>query len=77
MSSITESAQAFFTACEEGKGWDVCSVYCTPKSPDRKGLSGRDVSDSKGLLKPNLEAPCGPQPLGGSIAAMGCDTKLT
>ncbi len=32
MSSITESAQAFFTACEEGKGWDVCSVYCTPNA---------------------------------------------
>lgn len=29
MSSITESAQAFFAACEAGKGWEVCSAYCT------------------------------------------------
>ena len=41
------------------------------KSPDRNWLSGRGRADSKGLLKPDLEAPCGPQPLGGSIAAMG------
>ena len=30
MSSITESAKLFFAACEEGKGWDVCSAYCAP-----------------------------------------------
>jgi hypothetical protein len=30
MTSITESAKAFFAACEAGKGWDVCSAYCTP-----------------------------------------------
>ena len=30
MPSMTETARAFFTACEEGKGWDVCSAYCTP-----------------------------------------------
>ena len=29
MSSITETASAFFEACEEGKGWDVCQAYCT------------------------------------------------
>ena len=28
--SITETAKAFFAACEDGKGWDACSVYCTP-----------------------------------------------
>ena len=32
MSSITETARAFFTACEEGKGWDACSAYCTPQA---------------------------------------------
>jgi hypothetical protein len=47
------------------------------ESPDRNWLSGRGRADSKGLLKPDLEAPCGPQPRGGSIAAMGCDLKLT
>jgi ketosteroid isomerase-like protein len=28
--SITEAAEAFFIACEAGKGWDACSTYCTP-----------------------------------------------
>ena len=32
MSSITETARAFFTACEEGKGWETCSAYCTPQA---------------------------------------------
>ena len=30
MPSITETAQAFFEACEAGKGWDVCRAWCTP-----------------------------------------------
>jgi hypothetical protein len=30
MASITESAEAFFQACEAGKGWAVCSAWCTP-----------------------------------------------
>ena len=28
--SITETARAFFDACETGKGWAVCSAYCQP-----------------------------------------------
>jgi hypothetical protein len=28
--SITSVAEAFFEACEKGKGWEVCSAYCTP-----------------------------------------------
>src|SRR5581483_9502479 len=28
--SITTTAQAFFDACDTGKGWEVCSAYCTP-----------------------------------------------
>jgi predicted ester cyclase len=27
--SITETAQAFFDACETGKGWAECRPYCT------------------------------------------------
>ena len=27
--SITDTARAFFDACETGKGWDACSAYCT------------------------------------------------
>ena len=30
MTSITSTAQAFFDACETGKGWAACSAYCTP-----------------------------------------------
>ncbi|HET6305693.1 MAG TPA: nuclear transport factor 2 family protein [Rhodopila sp.] len=30
MSSIAQVARAFFEACEAGKGWAVCSQYCTP-----------------------------------------------
>ncbi|HXH97962.1 MAG TPA: ester cyclase [Gaiellaceae bacterium] len=28
--TITETARAFFDACETGKGWDGCSAYCHP-----------------------------------------------
>jgi predicted ester cyclase len=28
--SIAAVAEAFFDACETGKGWDGCSRYCTP-----------------------------------------------
>jgi len=30
MTAITDTAHAFFEACEAGKGWSVCQVYCTP-----------------------------------------------
>ena len=30
--SITTVAEAFFYACETGKGWDVCKAYCTPNA---------------------------------------------
>ena len=30
MAPITAIAKDFFTACEAGKGWEVCKVYCTP-----------------------------------------------
>lgn len=29
MTSITSVAEAFFDACEAGKGWEACSAYCT------------------------------------------------
>lgn len=28
--TITETARAFFEACEAGKGWTACRTYCTP-----------------------------------------------
>ena len=30
MTSITDTAKQFFGACEAGKGWDGCKVYCKP-----------------------------------------------
>jgi predicted ester cyclase len=30
MTSITETAETFFAACETGKGWAVCGAYCMP-----------------------------------------------
>jgi predicted ester cyclase len=30
MESITTIAEAFFAACEAGKGWQVCRTYCRP-----------------------------------------------
>lgn len=30
MASIVETAKEFFTACETGKGWDDCKVFCEP-----------------------------------------------
>jgi SnoaL-like domain len=30
MAGMTETARAFFDACETGKGWAGCSQYCTP-----------------------------------------------
>ncbi len=30
MADITKIAEQFFVACETGKGWEACKVYCTP-----------------------------------------------
>ena len=30
MVSITDIAQAFFAACDAGKGWEACRAYCRP-----------------------------------------------
>jgi predicted ester cyclase len=32
MSTIADTARAFFDACETGKGWAVCSAYCHPNA---------------------------------------------
>jgi len=29
VAAITDVAEAFFDACETGKGWKACSGYCT------------------------------------------------
>jgi predicted ester cyclase len=28
--TITDTARAFFDACETGKGWEACGAYCQP-----------------------------------------------
>ena len=35
MASITSIAEAFFNACETGKGWDECKAYCAPDATFR------------------------------------------
>lgn len=30
MTSIRDTAELFFEACETGKGWDGCALYCAP-----------------------------------------------
>jgi predicted ester cyclase len=30
--TITDTAKAFFEACETGKGWEGCSAYCHPNA---------------------------------------------
>jgi len=32
MANITSIAKEFFEACEAGKGWQACRVYCTPNA---------------------------------------------
>ena len=33
MASITTIAEAFFAACETGKGWEVCKAHCSREVP--------------------------------------------
>jgi len=35
MASITTIAEAFFTACDTGQGWERCSAYCVPNATFR------------------------------------------
>ncbi len=32
MANITSIAKQFFEACEAGKGWEGCRVYCLPNA---------------------------------------------
>jgi len=32
MPEITDVAEAFFAACETGRGWEVCGAYCRPNA---------------------------------------------
>lgn len=60
MSSIKDTAEQFFDACETGKGWEVCERYCHPDatfSAQAEALAGVDTLQAytewmKGLLTP-------------------------
>jgi predicted ester cyclase len=60
MSSIKETAEQFFDACETGKGWEACKRYCHPQatfSAQAEALAGVDTLEAytewmKGLLTP-------------------------
>lgn len=49
MASITETAEGFFAACEEGKGWQACRAYCHPDatfSAQAGALAGVDTLEA-------------------------------
>ena len=60
MSTIKETAEQFFGACETGKGWEACKQYCHPQatfSAQAEALAGVDSLEAytewmKGLFTP-------------------------
>ena len=60
MSSIKESAEQFFDACETGKGWDGCKEFCHSDASFSAQAGALDEVDTlesytewmKGLLTP-------------------------
>lgn len=64
MSSIKETAERFFDACETGKGWEGCRAYCHPDatfSAQAKALVGIATVEAytewmKGLFTPMPDA---------------------
>jgi predicted ester cyclase len=64
MSSMRETAERFFDACETGKGWEECQAFCAPDatfSCQAGALEGVDTLQGytdwmKGLLTPVPDA---------------------
>jgi predicted ester cyclase len=60
MTSIADTAERFFDACETGKGWEGCKQYCHPGatfSAQAGALEGMDSLEAytewvKGVLTP-------------------------
>ena len=60
MTSIKDTAEQFFHACETGKGWEVCKRYCHPGatfSVQAEALAGVNTLEGytewlKGILTP-------------------------
>ena len=66
MPEITKTAQAFFEACETGKGWAGCQAYCSPNASfaaqaeplaDVKTLAESGVNNLA-IVTPGFTADC-------------------
>jgi len=64
MSSIQQTAERFFEACESGKGWDGCKEFCRPDatfSAQADALNGVNTVEAytnwmKGMFAPIPDA---------------------
>jgi ribosomal protein L11 methylase PrmA len=83
ISSITETAKAFFVACEAGKGWEGCGAYCTPNAtfsaqaePLASSNTLREYTEwMKGLLTVRLRRVYWHAPSKRSLSANGQDRE--
>jgi predicted ester cyclase len=60
MSSIRETAEQFFDACETGKGWDGCAPYChcsATFASQTDALAGIDTLEAYTEWMKNLLTP--------------------
>ena len=60
MSSIKETAEAFFDACETGKGWDACAPFChdgATFAAQTDALAGIDTVEAYTEWMKNLLTP--------------------
>ncbi len=60
MKNNIEKARHFFEACETGKGWDECKVFCTSEatfSAQTGALAGIDTLEGYTLWMKNLLTP--------------------
>jgi predicted ester cyclase len=52
MSKILEQAKMFFEACETGKGWDACKIYCHPGATfSAQATAMADIEDLDGYTE--------------------------
>jgi predicted ester cyclase len=52
MSKILEQAKLFFEACETGKGWDACKIYCQPGATfSAQAAAMADIEDLDGYTE--------------------------
>lgn len=56
MSSIKDTAAAFFDACETGKGWAACAAYC---HPDASFSAQADTFAELGTIEAYTDAMAG------------------